>query len=58
MVIHSKPRGNCFFEGVKIIGKNGYWDLFGEKDKLISLKQSSKKNGGLICPRFADIHVH
>ena len=58
MVFQSKSKNNCCFEGVQIIGKNGFWDLRTEKDKIFSIKQSSKKEGGLISPRFADIHVH
>ncbi len=47
-----------FLEGVKIFGKKGFWDINIEGSKFFSIKNSLKSGGGLITPRFADIHVH
>ena len=51
-------KDNYSFKGVEILGRNGFWNIFCKKNKITSIKKSEKKAGGLITPRFADIHVH
>jgi len=46
------------FQGVKIFNKNGFWDISCKKHKITSIKKSEVKTGGIITPRFSDIHVH
>ena len=46
------------FEGVKIFNKDGFWKVSCEKNKIISIDKSEKKTGGILTPRFSDIHVH
>ena len=46
------------FEGVRILGRNGFWNISCEKNKIVSVNQSKMKTGGILTPRFSDIHVH
>ena len=54
-----KLKSNSYlFQGVKIFGKAGNWDISINQDTIENIKKSSKKDGGFITPRFSDIHVH
>ena len=55
-----KDRANSGFSirGVEILGKEGFWDIEGSNEKIVSITNSSFKNGGIVTPRFSDIHVH
>ena len=46
------------FEGVIIPGKKGFWDIHIKNGKFETISNSSKRKGGILSPRFADIHVH
>ena len=46
------------FEGVIIPGKKGFWDIHIKNGKFETISKSSKSKGGILSPRFADIHVH
>lgn len=46
------------FQGVKIFGTPGNWDISTNQGTIENIKKSSKIDGGFITPRFADIHVH
>ena len=46
------------FEGVIVPGKKGFWDIHIKNGKFETISNSSKRIGGILSPRFADIHVH
>ena len=52
-------KSNFFlFQGTKIFGKAGNWDISINNGKIENIRKSSKIHGGFITPRLADIHVH
>ena len=46
------------FEGVKIFGQQGCWNVSIKNGEISSIKGTTKSSGGIIIPRFSDIHVH
>ena len=52
-------KSNVFlFQGAKIFGNTGNWDISIANGKIEDISKSSKTHGGFITPRLADIHVH
>ena len=52
-------KSNVFlFQGAKIFGETGNWNISITNGKIENISKSSEKHGGFITPRLADIHVH
>ncbi|KAB2709803.1 amidohydrolase family protein [Brucella intermedia] len=45
-------------QGVAIAGRTGHYDIQIEGNRIASLVPSQARDGGLVTPLFADIHVH
>lgn len=45
-------------QGVAIAGRTGHYDIQIEGTRIASLVPSQARDGGLVTPLFADVHVH
>lgn len=45
-------------QGVAITGRTGHYDIQIEGTRIASLVPSQARDGGLVTPLFADVHVH
>ncbi|MGN6447270.1 MAG: amidohydrolase family protein [Brucella intermedia] len=45
-------------QGVAIAGRTGHYDIQIEGTRIASLVSSQAREGGLVTPLFADVHVH
>ena len=51
-------RAKFLIEGVEIFGREGFWNISGEDGKIALIQKTNNSGGGIITPRFSDIHIH
>lgn len=44
--------------GVRLVGRDGHWDLSVGDGRIAALTASAERGGGLVLPLLADIHTH